>query len=139
MLMVGLGCGKIFIMEVFVQFVFGKVKFCVLIGKVVKVFYVWVVWYGFDVIMIYQLFEFSVMGFECNEECFVEVDIVVVDEGSMVDLVFFYYLLMVLLFIVYFVFVGDKDQFFFVGVGNVLVDVFKMFVDYYMLNVMYCN
>ena len=62
-------------------------------------------------------------GFYYGEDNPLEVDMVVVDEASMVDLVLFYNLLKALKSTTHLVLVGDVDQLPSVGAGNVLRDV----------------
>ena len=135
----GPGCGKTSIMEVFAQLALGKVKFCAPTGKAAKVLHARVARHGFNATTIHQLLEPSAMGFERNEDRPIEADIVVVDEGSMVDLMLLYHLLIALPPTAHLVLVGDKDQLPSVGAGNVLADVLKMPADHHTLNVTHRN
>jgi exodeoxyribonuclease V alpha subunit len=64
-------------------------------------------------------------GFDHDEDNPLDVDMVIVDESSMIDLVLFYNLLKALLPTTHLMLVGDVDQLPSVGAGNVLRDVIE--------------
>ncbi len=74
---------------------------------------------------IHRLLEFNPMegGFQRDESNPLEVDLVVVDEASMLDVLLFYNLLKALLATTHLLLVGDVDQLPSVGAGNVLRDI----------------
>lgn len=80
---------------------------------------------GFDAFTIHRLLAFAPGegGFGYNEESPLEVDMLIVDEASMIDLTLFAHLLRALRPDTHLMLVGDIDQLPSVGAGNVLRDV----------------
>jgi exodeoxyribonuclease V alpha subunit len=79
---------------------------------------------GRDAYTIHRLLGYSPReGFAYNEEYPLEVDMLIVDEASMIDLLLFYNLLKALRPETHLMLVGDVDQLPSVGAGNVLHDV----------------
>ena len=77
---------------------------------------------GFDAFTIHRLLAFAPGegGFGYNEESPLEVDMLIVDEASMIDLTLFAHLLRALKPDTHLMLVGDVDQLPSVGAGNVL-------------------
>ncbi len=79
---------------------------------------------GYPASTIHRLLAFSPgEGFSYDEESPLEIDVLVVDESSMIDLLLFYNLLRALKPETHLLMVGDVDQLPSVGAGNVLRDV----------------
>lgn len=79
--------------------------------------------------IIYRFLEMIVLDiyviFQKGLSNFLKCDVIIVDEMSMVDSFFMNYFFAVIKLLIRIVFVGDKDQFLLVGVGNVLKDFIK--------------
>ncbi|MEQ8674120.1 MAG: ATP-dependent RecD-like DNA helicase [Aggregatilineales bacterium] len=79
---------------------------------------------GEDAYTIHRLLGYSpAEGFASNEEHPLKVDMLIVDESSMIDLMLFHHMLKALLPETHLMLVGDIDQLPSVGAGNVLRDV----------------
>ncbi|MDY6863803.1 MAG: ATP-dependent RecD-like DNA helicase [Thermodesulfobacteriota bacterium] len=74
---------------------------------------------------IHRLLEFSPREkrFKRNQDCLLEVDLLIVDEASMIDLLLFNSVLKAMPLTSSFILVGDSDQLPSVGPGNVLKDI----------------
>jgi exodeoxyribonuclease V alpha subunit len=78
---------------------------------------------GYPAQTVHRLLGFKGFDFEFNEDNQLKVDMLIVDECSMVDLWLFYHLLQALPETTHLLMVGDVDQLPSVGAGNVLHDV----------------
>lgn len=84
-----------------------------------------------DAYTIHRLLGFSPAGgFEFNEDSPLDVDMLIVDEASMIDLILFYNMLKALRPETHLMLVGDIDQLPSVGAGNILRDVIESDIAY---------
>lgn len=76
---------------------------------------------------IHRLLEFdvSIMGFKRNEHNALDLDFIIIDESSMVDVFLAHALLKAIPFHAHIVFIGDIDQLPSVGAGNILRDMIR--------------
>lgn len=156
----GPGCGKTTIMEVVVHVLQGrtkllndpethqtvevpyKINFTAPTGKAAKVLSARIKRFGLSAATIYKLLgvrtkedESSGNGyFEFGPDNLLDVDLLVVDETSMVDLALMQALLLAVPATAHIIFMGDKDQLPSVGPGSVLSDFLQLPFDHHRLN-----
>jgi exodeoxyribonuclease V alpha subunit len=85
---------------------------------------------GYPASTIHRMLGWSGEGFEHDEDYPLEIDMLIVDEASMIDLILFYNLLKALRPSTHLLLVGDVDQLPSVGAGNVLRDVIDSGIAY---------
>lgn len=86
---------------------------------------------GYDAFTIHRLLGYSPSeGFAHDEDYPLQVDMLIIDEASMIDLILFYHVLKALKPETHLMLVGDVDQLPSVGAGNVLRDVIDSGVAY---------
>lgn len=80
---------------------------------------------GFEAKTIHRLLEYSIQkgGFQKNETCPLNCDLLILDETSMIDIILMYHLLKAVPTTATLILVGDVNQLPSVGAGNVLKDI----------------
>lgn len=136
----GPGCGKTASMEVLAQAVKGayKVAFAAPTGKAAKVLSERVSSHGFISSTVHRLLEPTIgesggVEFQRNSENPLDQDVIVVDEGSMMDLSLMRRLMDSFKGTAHMIVLGDPDQLPSVGSGNVLSDFMAMAADHHRL------
>lgn len=130
----GPGRGKTTVMEVFAQLAGGQILFAAPTGKAAKVLAARVQKYGYTSTTVHQMLEPSQAGFMRNEDNPLEARVVIIDEAGMLDLQLLFHVLNALPEGCHLVLMGDRDQLYSVGNGNVLSDVLSMPADHHQLH-----
>jgi len=129
------GCGKTALMEVLVSVARNKkIRFCAPTGKASKVLSNRVKRFGQIATTIHALLEVTLDGFEYNAHNQLDVDIVIIDETSMLDLELACALMEAIPLHAHIIFLGDVDQLSSVGPGQFLANLLQIGFDHHRLS-----